>query len=231
MTLSIPQQRDPLARAVLLLMVAGVIYALFDTVNGSSTPDAQAQGTIILDATATPALPQSAPDRLALGFAVATPTPAPGWLDQQLAAASDAANGFAQGQADQLAQEQADAQAEAARLVAEQAARDQYLANVGAQAAHSPRGDVSQPPPSQTGPILYPDRNAIVQPVGYDTPPPPVPAQPQIAVAVPHISEAQADVLSQRDSNGCAPGQVFYPRTGCHTTGSGGAQPGAVGTP
>lgn len=227
MTLSIPNQRDPIARAALLLMVAGVIYALFATMNGSSTPDVQAQGTIILDATATPALPRPSPERLALGFAVATPTPAPGWLDQQLAAASDAANGFAQGQADQLAQEQAAAQA-----AYDQAARDQYLANVGAQASHSPRGDVSQPPPSQTGPILYPatdDQPAYISVPGVDLPV--APAQPQIAVAVPHISDAQADVLSQRDSNGCAPGQVFYPRTGCHTPGSGGPQPGAVGTP
>jgi len=223
MTLSIPRQRDPLARAALLLLVAGVIYALTLTVGGSSTPQAQAQDTILY-ATATPALPAFTPAPV-LGFAVATPTPAPGWLDQGLAAVGAAGDQFAQGQADQLAQEQ-----DAARIAAEQS---QYIANVGAQAEHSPRGDVSEPAPSQTGPIVQPasgdQPSYIIAPAGYD----PKPAAPLagIAEAVPQISQEQAAVIGARQSNGCAVGEVFYPRTGCHQPGSGGPQPGAVGAP
>lgn len=215
MTLTIPTQRDPLARGALLLLIAGVIYALAATLGSTSTPQAQAQGVIILDATATPALPEWTP---VPAVELAAATPAPGWLDRQLASAADTANGFANDQANQLAHEQADAAA------AEQAAHDQYLANVGAQAAHSPRGDVNAPPAYTSGPVVYPAENIIIDPN-------PAPAPAGIAVQSPPISQEQAAIIGARQSNGCAAGEVFYPRTGCHQPGSGGPQPGAVGAP
>lgn len=99
-----------------------------------------------------------------------------------------------------------------------------YIANVGAQAAHSPRGDVALPEPQYDGgPIVYPDQNIIVDPSSVNAPP------EGVAVAVPHIGADQAAIIGARQSATCPDGQVFYPRTGCHAPGSGGPQPGAVG--
>lgn len=53
-------------------------------------------------------------------------------------------------------------------------------------------------------------------------------AAPAQAATVQPISDAQIATFSNRGSGGCAPGQVFYPRSGCHTPGSGGPQPGSV---
>lgn len=103
-----------------------------------------------------------------------------------------------------------------------------YLAIVGQQAPHSPRGDVPPPPPDYvSGPILYPDQNVIIVPAeSLDSP-----AVIGPAVAVPPISAQQAAVIGARTSNTCAPGEMFYPRTGCHAPGSGGPQPGPIGAP
>ncbi len=170
------------------------------------TESARAQD-IILQATATPALPTPA---LAPVVDLALPTPvpldvappslpAPVWPADMTPVTAQEAPGATEGD------------------------NAEYLAVVGAQAAHSPRGDVDDPPPSmQSGPILYPDQNIIIDP---NPAPPPV----GMAVAVPAISAAQAQVLGARTSDSCPLGQVFYPRTGCHLEGSGGPQPGAVG--
>lgn len=102
-----------------------------------------------------------------------------------------------------------------------------YLAVVGAQAEHSPRGDVAPLDAAQTGPMLMPavgDTPAyIVVPQGAEM------APGAIASSVPPISADQAAILAQRESNTCPSGMVFYPRTGCHLEGSGGPMPGAVG--
>ena len=233
MTLSIPQRRDPAARIALIGMACAVIYLAFANV---TAPDqARAQADIIIEAT--PALPTPAQDSPAFAWSVPTPTPAgalvptagPGWLDQQLAALADAGDQLAVDQAAQLAAEQEAARIAAEQAAAEQVARDQYLANVGAQAPHTPRSAPPAPPQHTGGPILYPDENVIIQPV--EVAPAAPPAQPAIAVAVPAISDDQRAVLAERDSNGCAAGEVFYPRTGCHAPGSGGEMPGAVGAP
>lgn len=230
MTLNIPQRRDPIARFGLFGLIAAVIWVAIASAT-QPTPTA-AQSEIILMATATPALPTPVQEQPALALVAPTPEPQ-GWLDQALGDVSAAADQLADNQAALLAQEQAAAQAaaqaEAERLAAEQAARDQYLANVGAQAAHSPRGDVSEPPPSQTGPIQYSDNNGTPYIVAPAAPAAEPPAAPAIAVAVPVISQEQAAVIGARESNGCPDGQVFFPRTGCHAPGSGGPQPGAIG--
>jgi hypothetical protein len=228
-SLHIPKRNDPFARLALIALFALALWANVSQFR-SSTPAQASPGYTILEgpATATPALPTPAP---ALAFALPTPTPAmqieqpdtsapllANWLDQQLAQAGDLSEQFARDQAAALASEQAASQA-----AAEQA---QYLANVGAQAAHSPRGDVPEPPPSfDAGPIALPPENGVQ--IIID--PAPAPALADVAHAVPPISAEQAVVIAARQSNGCAAGQIFYPRTGCHTPGSGGAQPGAVG--
>jgi hypothetical protein len=66
-----------------------------------------------------------------------------------------------------------------------------------------------------------PDPNA------YNPDKPALPA----AIVLPTISAAQAESYANRGSGGCAEGQVFVPRVGCHTPGSGGAMPGSVGAP
>jgi hypothetical protein len=140
------------------------------------------------------------------------------WLDQSLGQVAGAADQFAASQAAALADEQAAAQA------AEQQA--QYLANVGAQAAHSPRGDVPAAPPAfDAGPVALPPENGAQTVID----PNPAPAPLVSAELVPTTSAAQAAIGLSRESNTCAAGQIFYPRTGCHTPGSGGPQPGAVG--
>lgn len=218
--LHFPTRNDPISKILLSLMLGGALW-----LNAwQFQPEATAQsdpGYTIIAATATPSLPTPALGELPAGLAVATPIPhvggqPVGWLDQALAVVDNAGDQFSADQAAHLAAEQA-----------------QYLANVGAQATHSPRGDAHSPPPSQTGPILIPATGGepayIVAPQGSTDPV--VVADPGIAVAVPELSADQAAVLGQRTSNGCANGQVFYPRSGCHTPGSGGPQPGAVGQP
>ena len=157
----------------------------------------------------TPALPTPALDAPGLVLIAPTPTanelPAPVWPVQNAPVASQDGSGAAQ-----------DAQG------------GDYIANVGAQAAHSPRGDVDAPASFETGPIAQPANGdgmiVVIDPNGSNTDP-----LEGIAAAVPHISQAQAQVIGARTSNGCPDGQIFYPRTGCHLEGSGGPQPGAVG--
>lgn len=84
---------------------------------------------------------------------------------------------------------------------------------IGAQAPHAIRGAEPTPAPAIAAPVE-------VAPV--DLPP---------AAPVPTIAPAQAEIIGARTSNGCAAGEVFYPRSGCHATGSGGAMPGPVGAP
>jgi hypothetical protein len=238
-SLNIPKRNDPFARIALVALFAAALGVNVSQFR-SSTPAQASPGYTIIEgqATATPALPTPA-----LGFALALPTPTPAmqveqldpnapvlanWLDQQLDQASNSAEQFARDQAAALAAEQASNSAEqfardqAAALADEQA---QYIANVGAQAQHSPRGDSpAQPPSYSSGPVAQPAANGaqiIIDPR-------PAPALADVAHAVPPISAEQAAVLAARQSNGCAAGQIFYPRTGCHTPGSGGAQPGAV---
>lgn len=219
-SLSIPKRNDPFARIALVALFALVLWVNVNQFR-SSTPAQASPGYTIIEgqATATPALPTPA-----LGFALALPTPTPAmqveqldphapllanWLDQQLDQAGELSEQFARDQAAALAAEQA-----------------QYLANVGAQAPHSPRGDSpAQPPSYAPGPVAQPAENGVQ--IIID--PRPAPALADVAHAVPPISAEQAAVIAARQSNGCAAGQVFYPRTGCHTPGSGGAQPGAVG--
>ena len=99
-----------------------------------------------------------------------------------------------------------------------------YLQNVGAQAPHSPRSlPTAAPVEAQAQP--QPQPAADVAPPAQDAAPA-IEAQP---AALPTIEPAQAEVIGARTSNGCAPGQVFMPRSGCHTPGSGGAMPGPVG--
>jgi len=161
---------------------------------------AQAQGTIPVFATDAPAAPT--PTLGLPSYGLAAPTmipeqvtpPAPVWPADVLASAPEAAP------------------------------QPDYLDVVGAQAAHSPRGDVEPQAPSyEAGPVAYPDQGIVIDPSGVNAP------AEGIAVAVPPISAAQIAVLSTRQSNTCPSGETFYPRTGCHAEGSGGPQPGAVG--
>lgn len=82
---------------------------------------------------------------------------------------------------------------------------------IGAQQPHAIRGAEPTPAPAQPAP-------EFVAPV--ELPP---------AAPVPTIDGAQAEIIGTRQSNGCAAGETFYPRVGCHATGSGGAMPGPVG--
>ena len=225
MQLTIPQRKDPLARFILLAMFASVCYMAVMSITATVEP-AQAQGVIIINGTPqpTPPLPTSDP---ALVFAVATPTPQ-GWLDTALGNASAAADQFAADQQAQLAAEQAAAQAQAEADAAAQAAHDQYLANVGAQAKHSPRGDVQATPAFQSGPVAAPNGIVIIDNPSAAATAVPLPGYAQV---VPTISDEQKAVLAERDSNSCPPGEIFYPRAGCHTPGSSGPQPGPVGAP
>jgi len=178
--------------------------ALWAGVKGLERPadSAQAQGVIPVFATDAPAAPT--PTLGLPSYGLSAPTmipeqvtpPAPVWPADVLAAAPAPA-----------AQDNGD-----------------YIANVGAQAAHSPRGDVEPQAPSyEAGPVAYPDQGVIIDPSGVNAP------VEGIAVAVPPISAAQVAVLSTRQSNTCPGAEIFYPRTGCHLKGSGGPQPGAVG--
>lgn len=228
-SLNLPTRNDPISKILLCVLLAAALWA--NVAQLEQPVQAHSDPTSVFEPqppAPTPALPTAQAELPALGLSAPTPTPL-GWLDQALATAADAGDSFAQDQADQLAAEQAAAlaaqQAEAARLAAEQAARDQYLSNVGAQAPHSPRGDApAQPPNYSTGPM------EVSPGVVIDPNPQPV-AAPAIAVAVPQTSAEQQAAIGARTSNSCADGEVFYPRSGCHTPGSGGAQPGAVGQP
>jgi hypothetical protein len=212
MTTSTPRA-DPVRHMAARFAIFGLVgVALWANVYRMERP-AAAQGEPPQDIymTATPALPSPA---LAPVVDLAQPTPEPAALAQaqQLPAP--------QWTAEQLAPV---AVADAPAALPEPSTS--YLENVGAQADHSPRGNVDEPPPAQTGPILMPASDGqpayIVAPVGAVVP-------DAMAAAVPPISAAQAEVIGARTSNGCAMGQVFFPRTGCHTPGSGGPQPGAV---
>lgn len=182
-------------------VLALLALALWSSVARLEQP-AAAQGIIIIDATPTPSLPTPALalDAPAPALMLIAPTPA---AEPVVAPALMAAE---------------------PQAVDVPPADPSYLTVVGAQAPHAIRdGDNPPAPPSfDTGPIAYPDQGIVIDPN--------VPAAaPSIAVAVPPISSDQAAVLGQRTSNGCAPGETFYPRTGCHAAGSGGPQPGAVG--
>lgn len=229
LSLNIPKRNDPFARLTLLALFA---LALWANVRQFATPPESAAAspgyTIIEQQSPTPALPTPR-NAVAPSLALSTPTAqaetagdkAPilaNWLDQSLNGVAASADQFADEQAAALADEQARAQA-----ADEQA---QYLANVGAQAAHSPRGDAPTDPPSfDAGPVALPPENGVQLVID----PNPAPAEPIAAELVPTTNAAQAAIGAARESNGCAAGQIFYPRTGCHTPGSGGPQPGAVG--
>lgn len=204
LTLSIPPRRDPVARGVLLSLIMLVAWAAIARPGVESVQAQNDAQIIILDATPTAAIPTPAISAPELALIGATPesvvyTPA------QLPAPDWPAAPIA---------------------VHVPAPDPAYLANVGAQAPHSPRGDVVHAPSHQSGPIQYTDTEGayIIEPIA--------PAVPAIAVAGPGpLSDAQRAVLAARESHGCATGEVFYPRTGCHLPGSGGAMPGAVGEP
>ena len=216
LSLSIPAKRDPIARSVLLGLVGLVCFLAIARFDVAAPEAAQAQGVIILGTPVpTPALPTPEPGQLAI---VTTPelimVPPPG---------SPMAVNQAPANYQPIPVEQP------AAAPAPAVENNDYLANVGAQAPHSPRGDVAQAPAYSTGPIAVPADNGVII---IDNPnPPSPPAVDAMAAAVPPISQEQAAVIGERQSNGCAVGQVFYPRTGCHTPGAGGPQPGAVGVP
>ena len=97
-------------------------------------------------------------------------------------------------------------------------ASNPYIVNVGQQAPHVPRSE-----PTPAAPAVEPAPAVEVPPA------PAVPAvEPAPAVPLPTIAPAQAAVIGARGSGTCPAGQVFYPRSGCHTPGSGGAMPGPV---
>jgi len=207
MTTTTPRN-DMLARYAVYGLCA---LALWAGVRSLERPadSAQAQDIPLFATPApTPALPTPAIELPAFGMAAPTPPPV-----ESVPVV--------------LPVENAPVAAQEAPQEAQAAQGGDYIANVGAQAAHSPRGDVDPPASFETGPIAYPENGdgmiVVIDPNG-------IPPQVEgIAAAVPHISEAQAQVIGARQSNGCPSGQVFYPRTGCHLEGSGGPQPGAVG--
>lgn len=198
LTLSIPQRRDPIARGVLLVLLGAALY--LNVVTLSPPVQAQSDTTTIIYVQPTPALPTADP-----ALAIDVP-PVDGAAPALELAAPTPEPWIAPTEPPPVD-------------------NSDYLANVGAQEGHSPRGDVAHPPSFTTGDVHDPEINGGDYIVIVAT------ALPSYAVAVPPLSDAQAAVLAERDSNGCASGQVFMPRTGCHTPGSGGAQPGAVGAP
>lgn len=218
LTLHLPKRNDPISKVLLLGLLAAALWANVRNIEHPAQALASGDPFAVIDASPTPALPTAPPVELP---ALAVPTPAPELVGGELI--GDPA------------------------IVPDEVPpgdppidpidNSDYLANVGAQAPHSPRGDSSDPPPSQTGPVLIPasgdEPASILVPAGSPDPnaPPAAPEVPAMAVAVPHTTEVQAAVAAERESRGCAPGQVFYPRSGCHTPGSGGDMPGAVGAP
>lgn len=234
--LNIPKRNDPFARIALLSLFALALWSnLVQWPSDSGAAPASpslifaAPASVPTPALPTPALLPTPAGELGMVLAVATPTPEQveqGWIDQGLTSLGAAADQFAADQQAALEAEQAAAlQAQQAQQAADQA---QYLAIVGAQAQHSPRGDVQHLPESQTGPIEQPS-GVIIVPAGASLDPTPAPAAPAFAVAQPTIAPDQAQAIGARQSNSCPAGQIFYPRTGCHTPGSGGPMPGAVG--
>ena len=192
---------DPIARYAWIAMLIAAVWINVVTYQ----PPVQAQGAdpgvIIYQTTPTPALPTPAPGSdPAIVFAL--PTPALAAPEPPPHVAQDGAG-------------------------AAEADDGDYLANVGAQAPHSPRGDApTMPPAFQAGMVAEPV-NADNEIIIID--PNPAPPLAGIAASVPPISADQALILAARESTGCPVGQTFYPRTGCHLPGSGGPQPGAVG--
>lgn len=97
----------------------------------------------------------------------------------------------------------------------------QYLANVAAQAPHSPRSEPTAAP-AQAAPATQPKAPAAAQPEA--------PAAPAAdAAPIPTLPPEQAAIIAGQQSNSCPAGQKFYPRTGCHAEGSAGPMPGPVG--
>ncbi len=94
-------------------------------------------------------------------------------------------------------------------------ASNPYISNVGAQSPHVPRAEPT-PIPQPAAPVVEPQ-------------PAPVVVEVAPAVPLPTIAPEQAAIIGARGSGTCPAGQVFYPRSGCHVTGSGGAMPGPVG--
>jgi hypothetical protein len=237
---SIQHKNDPIARMAVFVLVGLALWANIVQIGPAKT---DAQQIIILQATPTPALPTPA-------IMIALPTPISVAPAVTPAPIVDAPVSF---DAAPVSAPQIDAQ----NVAPED--NSAYLANVGAQAEHSPRGDVLQATDAPLDALNDPALNGgSVAPAGCpfpivngvcangvrskdagDTPfgqkpvadaADPAHAEPA-AVAVPPLSAEQAAVLSQRTSATCPAGEVFYPRTGCHAPGSGGAMPGPIGAP
>lgn len=194
-------RNDPLARAAVIGLIAVALWASFAQLQ----PRAEAQtdpGDIII--LATPALPTPAlGDDPAL---VIIPIPTPDWPVTS--------------QEPFLGTETNETGQDKGLPVSVPTLGPEYAATIAEQAEHSPRGDVAHPPAFDSGPVLDPGPSVIVEVL---------PLAVGVAVAVPALSAEQAAVIGARTSNTCAPGEVFYPRTGCHVPGSGGPMPGAVG--
>lgn len=175
-TLTLPTQRDPIARMALFALVASALYLAAYAAPQPAQAEAKANPVIAFQtvvATPTLGLPQptAAPVE-----AAAPPTMAPVALVEPTADPAPPAD-------------------------APPPDPGAYIANVGEQAPHSPRGSergevqivpTAAPEPSQVDPNAQ-------------------------AVPIPTLAPEQAAVMAQRTANGCAPGQVFVPRSGCHT--------------
>lgn len=195
--LTIPQQRDPIARLALFALVGAALWVAAATPSAPTLAQAEQPPIVaiqkeIVIATPTLGLPEpTAPAPMVPGLAGAQPTPQPPIARVE------------------------PTQEPAPVVEAPAADAADYVANVGEQAPHSPRGD---------------NRGEII--IVPTAAPEPSEVDPNAqAVPIPTLAPEQAAVIAQRQSNGCAPGQVFVPRSGCHTPGSGGAQPGPVGQP
>lgn len=187
MTLTLPTQRDPIARMALFALIGVALYLAAYAAPQPAQVEAKANPviafqTVVATPTLAPIEPTAAPAE-----AAAPPTMAPVALAEPTAEPAPVAD-------------------------APPADPAAYLANVGDQAPHSPRGS---------------DRNEVqILPTAA---PPPSEVDPNAQAApLPTLAPAQAAVIGARQANGCAPGQVFVPRSGCHTPGSAGPQPGAV---
>ncbi len=97
-----------------------------------------------------------------------------------------------------------------------------YAAVIQAQADHSPRGDVAPAAPAPVEVTL--PSGVVVQSPAPKEAPSPVDPNAHATQAAP-LSQDYATAIQVRQSANCPAGQVFYPRTGCHATGGGGAMP------
>lgn len=229
--ITVPPRRDTLAIYAVYGLLALMLYAGVRQIERPAD-NAQAQDIIIM-ATPTPALPTAAPAIAPIVDAL----PTPAWTAPAAAPATEPPPAAYSG-----------APSASGPEIGAGGPGD-YIANVGAQAPHSPRGDVAPPvdepvednsaPDGCPFPIVngicgngvlaktVPDDDAFGSKPIADSPDPQH-SEP-LAVAVPPISDAQAAIIGARTSATCPAGQVFYPRTGCHLEGSGGPMPGAVG--